>query len=260
MRTDKQKMYAQNLLAKAHLAATLIRESSINQDDIVYEIGPGTGRLTIELAKQAKKVITIEKDYSLYVKLKKKLTSYHNIVLYNDDFLSFKINEPVYKIFANVPFNITSAVMRRIFSGGNLPVETYLILQKEAAMKFTGTGKTTQVSVLIKPWFKLRIIRFFKRTDFCPMPEVDIVMLHIERREHSLISPLHKSIYDKFVKFGFGAWKKDLKLTYKNFFSHNQWKKLAHDLEFPVHTKPSELRFSQWLGLFEFFIRFRCRH
>ena len=112
----------------------------------------------------------------------------------------------------------------------------------------------------MKSMFKSRIIRFFKRVDFCPMPKVDIVMLHIERREHSLISPLHKSIYERFVKFGFAAWKKDLKLTYKNIFSHNQWKRLAHDLEFPVHAKPSELRFSQWLGLFEFYIRFKYRH
>jgi 23S rRNA (adenine-N6)-dimethyltransferase len=138
-------------------------------------------------------------------------------------------------------------------------MEMYLILQKEAAMKFTGTGKTTQVSVLLKPWFKLRIIRFFRRTDFCPMPRADVVMLHIERREYPLISPLDKSMYDRFIKFGFTSCKKDLKLTYKNIFSHNQWKRLTHDLELPVHAKPSELRLSQWLGLFEFFVRSKHR-
>jgi 23S rRNA (adenine-N6)-dimethyltransferase len=253
MRINKQKTYAQNFLAKAHLAATLVHESSVSLHDIVYEIGPGKGRLTIELAKQAKKVVAIEKDHRLYVALKDKFLIYHNVFLYNDDFLNFKINEPAYKIFANVPFNKTSAMMRQIVSSENPPIESYLILQREAAEKFTGTRKTTQFSILTKPRFKMKIIRSFKRTDFCPMPKVDVVMLYIKKRDYSLISPTDKSIYERFVKYGFTAWKKHLKLTYKRIYSHNQWKRLAHDLQFPVHAKPSELSFYQWLGLFEFY-------
>ncbi len=253
MSTNKQKVYAQNFLAKAHLAGTLVRESSINQHDIVYEIGPGKGRLTAELVKQAKKVIAIEKDHKLYVELKTKLLIYHNIILYNDDFLNVRLNEPVYKIFANVPFNTTSAVMRKIIYAQNPPVETYLIMQREAAEKFSGTEKTTRFSVLTKPCFNLKIIRAFKRTDFSPMPKVNIVMLHIEKRVHPLISSSDKSGYEKFVKYGFATWKKDLKSTYKKFFTHEQWKRLSHDLDFPVHAKPSELKFEQWLCLYEFF-------
>jgi 23S rRNA (adenine-N6)-dimethyltransferase len=144
--------------------------------------------------------------------------------------------------------------MRKIIDEEHPPVEAYLIMQKEAAERFTGAGKTTQVSVLAKPWFKLRIIRHFKRTDFCPMPKADVVMLHIEKTKHPLISPSQKSMYERFVKYGFAAWKKNLRSTYKKTFTNNQWKRLAHDLEFPVRAKPSELRFSQWLGLFEFLI------
>lgn len=253
MIVNNRKSLAQNFLAKSHLVASLLNESSISLDDIVYEIGPGTGRLTKELGKRAKKVIAIEKDCDLYMELKKKFELNDNIILYNADFLKFKIKESYYKVFANIPFNITSAVIRKIVYAANPPVEAYLILQKEAAEKFIGATKTTQFSVLVKPWFRLKIIRFFKRTDFSPVPSVDVVMLHIEKRTPSLISPIDIPIYERFIKCGFGAWRKNLKLNYRNIFSHNQWKRLSRDLEFSIRAKPSELRFRQWLDLFEFF-------
>lgn len=260
MIVNKRKSLAQNFLAKSHLAASLLDESSICLDDIVYEIGPGTGMLTKELAKRAKKVVAIEKDYDLYMKLQKRFELNGNIILYNADFLRFTIKESCYKLFASIPFNITSAVVRKIVCAANPPVEAYLILQKEAAEKFMGATKTTQFSVLIKPWFQLKIIRFFKRTDFSPVPKVDVVMLHIEKRTPCLISRIDIPIYERFIKCGFGAWKKNVKLNYRGIFSHKQWKKLSRDLDFSICAKPSELRFRQWLGLFEFFKENIYRH
>jgi len=260
MVVDNRRSLAQNFLAKSRLAASLVNNSSINWNDVVYEIGPGTGKLTKELCKRAKRVIAVEKDSNLFIKLKKKFALNDNIVLYNADFLKFNIAEARYKVFANIPFNITSAVVRKIVHASKPPVEAYLILQKDAAEKFIGAKKTTQFSVLVKPWFRLKIIRSFKRTDFLPVPNVDVVMLHIEKRIPALISPRDMPIYKKFIKRGFGAWRRDLKSNYKNIFSHNQWRRLSRDLVFSMQAKPSELRFRQWLGLFKFFKEKIYRH
>ncbi|MDH4211896.1 MAG: 23S ribosomal RNA methyltransferase Erm [candidate division WOR-3 bacterium] len=253
MATSNQKSLAQNFLAKRRLAVSLLNGSSIAMDDIVYEIGPGKGILTAELCKRAKKVIAIEKDHVLYLKLKKKFEFNDNIILYNADFLRFRIKESCYKVFANMPFNITSAAIRKILCAANSPADAYLIVQREAAEKFTGTPRTTQFSVLLKPHFRPKIIRRFKRTDFSPVPNVDVVMLHIEKRTSSLVSAADISAYEQFIKRGFGAWRKDLKSNYKHVFSHNQWKRLSRDLEFPIRAKPSEIQFRQWLGLFDFY-------
>jgi len=260
MIVDKKRSLAQNILAKAHLATSLVNDSSINSEDIVYEIGPGTGIITKELAERAKKVVAIEKDSKLYIKLKKKFGGTGNITLFNADFLKFRISEAHYKIFANIPFNITSAVIRKAVYALNPPVEAYLIVQREAAEKFIGATKTTQFSVLVRPWFRLKIIRFFERTDFSPVPNVDVVMLYITKRTPYLIPKTEIAIYERFIKLGFGAWRKNLKLNYKGIFSYNQWKRLSRDLEFSVRVKPSELRFRQWLGLFEFFKRKLCKY
>jgi 23S rRNA (adenine-N6)-dimethyltransferase len=253
MRTNKQKAYAQNFLAKAHLAARLVNESSVNPCDIVYEIGPGKGLLTKKLAMRAKKVIAIEKDRSLYVKLTKKFFGYRSVILHNTDFPKFKIREPHYKVFANIPFNITAAIIRKLLFGANPPIEAYLVIQKEAAEKFTGATKTTEFSVLAKPWFMLTIVKSLKRTDFSPVPSVDVVLMHIEKRNTCMIPASESLLYTKFVKCGFGAWRKDLKANFRKCFTHRQWKRLSHDLTFPIHAKPSELKFEQWLHLYEFF-------
>jgi 23S rRNA (adenine-N6)-dimethyltransferase len=260
MSVNKRKSLAQNFLAKSHLAVLLLNASSVMPDDIVYEIGPGTGMLTKELGKMAKRVIAVEKDPELYMKLKKKFLLNDSIILHNADFLQFRIKESYYKVFANVPFNITSAIIRKIIYATNPPVEAYLIVQKEAAERFIGISKTTQSSVLVKPWFSVKTIWSFKRTDFSPVPNVDVVMLYIGKRVPSLISARDRPIYERFIKYGFSAWRKDLKLNYKNIFSHNQWKRLSRDLDFSVHAKPSELRFRQWLGLFELFKRNMYRY
>jgi len=249
----KRKSLAQNFITKYRLVDSLLTESSINSNDIVYEIGPGTGMLTKALAKKAKKVIAIEKDHDLYMRLKKKFEHDHNIILHNVDFLRFRIRDSRYKVYANIPFNITSAVMRKFAYAESPPREAYLIMQEEAAEKFSGMPKTTQFSVLAKPWFRLRVIKSFRRTDFSPVPKVDVVMLHMEKRIPPLVSQKDMPAYERFITCGFGAWRKNVKQNYKNTFTYAQWKRLSRDLAFPFHVKPSELRFRQWLGLFEFF-------
>lgn len=255
MATSKQKSLAQNFLAKRHLAATLVQESSISPEDIVYEIGPGKGIITKELVTRARRVVAIEKDRLLYRELKEKFEGTDNLALHNADFLRFKITDNRYKVFANVPFNITAAIIRNLLYVSNPPDEAYLIVQKEAAEKFVGTPKTSQFSVLIKPWFRLQIVRAFRKTDFSPIPKVDVVMLHIQKRTPPLISSSDIPIYEEFVKYGYSKWRKNLKSNYKHVFTHRQWKRLSHDLEFPMHAQPSDIRFNQWLGLYEFYKR-----
>lgn len=255
MLANNRKSLAQNFLTKSHLAATLLHESSISFDDTVYEIGPGKGRLTQELGKRAKKVIAIEKDYGLYKKLKKKFALSDNITLYNADFLKFKIPGSNYKVFANIPFNITSAIMRKILYGENPPDEAYLIMQKEAAERFSGEHKETQFSILAKPWFRFNITRKLKPPDFDPMPKVDIVLLRVQKRVRPLVSSENAIAYQGFVKHGFGAWKKHLRAAYKRIFTYVQWRKLSRELLFPLKATATQLTFEQWLGLYNFFLK-----
>ncbi|MBX3004592.1 MAG: 23S ribosomal RNA methyltransferase Erm [Anaerolineales bacterium] len=249
----KRILYAQNYLKSASLVKTLVAQSSIGREDTVYEIGPGNGIITAELAKIARKVIAIELDENLVKRLTNQFTGSTNIEIVQGNFIDFQIPDEKYKVFANLPFNITAETVRKLLYARNPPIDAYLILQKEAAGKFSGSPRESEFSVLAKPWFSLQELWSFKKSDFVPAPAVDVVLLHIRRREISLIKNEEAKQYTRFVKFGFGAWKKDLKTAFKSVFTYEQWKRLSRDNRFNIDAKPTDLIFDQWLAIYQFF-------
>lgn len=250
----KRIQFAQNFLKSRSLVERLILKTSINGSDTVYEIGPGDGIITQELARKAAKVIAIEIDQNLVDGLRESLKEHKNIEIHHGDFLDYIITSHKYKIFSNIPFNITSDIVRKILYSPSPAIDSYLIMQKEAASKFSGYPTETEFSVLAKPWFTFETIWDFQRTDFIPIPAVDVVLLHIKERNTPLVIQENAGIYKRFVKFGFGAWKKDLKTAYKDIFSYEQWKRLSRDNDFPIKATPTQLSFEQWIKVFEYFL------
>ena len=252
-KSNKQILLAQNFLRSSKLVRSLLDTSSIGSRDIVYEIGPGRGIITAELAPIAHKVIAIEKDRTLARQLCQRFQDVDNVQIIANDFLMYHICDREYKIFANIPYNITASIVRKIFYAAPVPSEAYLIMQKEAAEKFSGRPHETQFSVLAKPLFDIQIIRELRRTDFEPVPKADSVLLHIKKRPSALVRKEDAFLYHSFVCYGFGTWKNSLKLIFKPVFTYQQWKHLSKNLHFPLNATPSDLTFEQWLGLFECF-------
>lgn len=244
---------AQNFLRNPSLVRCLVKTSAIGPADIVYEIGPGRGIITAELARTAKKVIAVEKDAKLVRHLRERFQSVENVEIIEKDFLRFPIAEREYKIFANIPYNITANIVRKILYVPPAPSEAYLILQKEAAKKFSGSPNETLFSVLAKPFFEFRILSCLKKTDFEPVPNVDSVLLHIKRRARQLLQREDEALYRDFVSYGFCRWKNYLRLAFKDVFTYKQWKRLSRDLQFPLKVTPTQLNFEQWLGLYQGF-------
>ena len=125
----------------------------------------------------------------------------------------------------------------------------------EISQKFAGSPNETQFSTLVKPWFDLQIICAFQREDFDPIPNVEAVFLQIKKRGPPLIAAQDAILYQKFVQYGFGGWKKSLRLTYKPIFTYQQWKRLSAELRFAEEATPTQLTFEQWLGLFACFVQ-----
>ena len=243
---------AQNFFRDRQLVGAIVGASSIGPEDTVYEVGPGKGIVTSELARHAGQVVAVEKDPVLAARLRRRFRRAGNVRIVAGDFARYRIPVHRYRMFANLPFNITALVVKRILFGRNPPVEAHLVVQKEAAERFSGSQAGTEVSVLAGPWFLVRTVREFRRTDFEPAPGKDAVLLHIARRRDPLVGSRYAGAYRRFVRHGFEAWRRDLRTAYRRVFTCRQWKRLSSDLSFPVRARPSELRFEQWLGLFEF--------
>lgn len=114
-KSNKQIFLAQNFLRSSKLVRSLLDTSSIGSRDIVYEIGPGRGIITAELAQIAHKVIAIEKDPTLARQLCQRFQDVDNVQIIAHDFLMYHIYEREYKIFASIPYNITASIVRKIF-------------------------------------------------------------------------------------------------------------------------------------------------
>ena len=250
-RLSKQISLAQNFLKNPELVRRLVKTSAIGSADTVYEIGAGRGIITAELARTAKKVIAVEKDAKLVRHLRGRFESVENVEIIEKDFLQFSITEREYKIFANFPYNITASIVRKVLYAPTAPSEAYLILQKEAAKKFSGSPNETLFSILAKPFFEFQIVSSLKRTDFEPVPNVDSVLLHIKRRARQLLQREDEALYRDFVSYGFCRWKNNLRLAFKNVFTYKQWKRLARDLNFPLNVTPTQLSLEQWMGLYQ---------
>ncbi len=258
-RQHRQICLAQNFLRSPKLARRLVGMSTIGPRDTVYEIGPGKGIITTALAGVAGHVIAIEKDPDLVRCLRERFRLFHNVEIVEKDFLAYSFrtqrgNDVLEsKIFASIPYNITAQVLRKILYERSNLGEAFLILQKEAAQKFSGSPRETLFSILAKPFFEFQIQSQLRRTDFCPVPNVDSVFLSIKRRNRPLIETQDVASYREFVRYGFGRWKPNLRLAFKKVFTYKQWKRLAHDLDFPLTATPTELSFEQWLGLYHGF-------
>lgn len=246
---------SQNFLKDFRLIESLVLNVALTRDDTVFEIGPGHGIITQALANVCHKVVAIEVDPQLAALLKQQFTEIDNVEIINTDVLKFQFPATSYKIFSNIPFNITADILRKLLYADNPPSRAYLIIQREAAEKYSGSRKESQASILLKPWYKFNIAHEFERSDFEPVPSVEVVLLDIEKLEQPLVDSADSELYRQFVTYGFGRQKASLGKNFKNVFTHLQWKRLAQDFKFNLNAGPTDISFEQWYNIFQFFIR-----
>lgn len=165
--------YSQNFLVNKKLVERLISKSNIDVTDYVIEIGPGKGIITDVLSQHAGEVVAVEYDQELYNNLVR-YHSHDNVTYIFGDFLKYKL--PLnrrYKIFSNIPFQITADIIRKLTDDVNPPSDINIIIQREAAKKNCGIPLQKYEgfrAAIIKAQYKVEITHSFKRSDFFPSP------------------------------------------------------------------------------------------
>lgn len=248
--------YSQNFLKDSNLVDNLIQNASITRDDLVLEIGSGKGVITEELSKYCKSVIAIEADPALADGLIQKFHRDSNIQVVQTNFLVWDLPRVPYKVFSNIPFNITADIIRKLLRASNPPNDVYLIMQKESAVKYSGVpyGKETLFSTSIKPWYELSIEYDFKRSDFNPQPRVDVVLLHIHRRHEPLVQREQTMLYKDFISYAYNRSIPNLQVGLRNVFTSNQFAVVTRNLHVSNSVTPTQLTFDQWIALFQAFV------
>jgi 23S rRNA (adenine-N6)-dimethyltransferase len=199
--------YSQVFLRSPRLVAELIGHSDIKKSDLVLDIGAGTGVITSVLAGRCKQVYAIEPEPRAADTLRKNTAGYGNVKVTQGSFLDYPLPPGGYKVFANIPFHLSSPIVKRLTEAANPPKSIYLIVQKQFANKLLANDRhfTSQLGAIVAPWWKVRIRKPLRKTDFTPPPAVDTVLLEIKRRTEPLVPAAHAARYHAFIKQSFEA-------------------------------------------------------
>ncbi|RWZ78884.1 MAG: methyltransferase domain-containing protein [Candidatus Microsaccharimonas sossegonensis] len=231
--------YSQHNLRGQDFIRELIGHTNLKVSDIVYDIGAGTGAITAALASKVLHVYAIEFEPIAAAKLRKNMRGYENVTVKDGNFLEMKLPNGGYKIFANIPFHLSSLIVHKITEDKNPPSTAYLIVQKQFANKLLPNydGFTGALGMMIGPTFGVRIRRPLKRSDYTPPPAVDTVLIEIKKREEPFI-PLHQmASYRTFIERCFAD---------PEFFAKTPQAKIG----LRKGIKPSEMKLDQWVQLF----------
>lgn len=176
---------SQHFFRSPKLALFLIGHSNIKKRDVVLDIGAGSGVITSALAKRCKKVVAIEADHETAEKLRKNMQKFDNVEVVECDFMDYRLPEGEYKIFANPPFHLSSAILHKLDEAQNPPKAIYLILQKQFALKLLNTDRhyTSQLGKQLFVHYEPRIRLPLKPEYFTPPPAVPTVLLELRRRQ-----------------------------------------------------------------------------
>lgn len=192
---------SQNFLTSARVIDGLLRLTTITRADHVWEIGAGKDHITRQLLKTAGRVTAVEIDPALYRRLAGQMAAEKDLHLIHGDFLRTPLPQSKpYKVFANIPFHLTSAIVKKLTTAPCPPTEAWLIMERGAAMRFAGRPGETLSSVLVKPYFHVRIAKHLRRENFHPMPSVDIAVLHLKRKDAPDLSPERRTAFEAFVR------------------------------------------------------------
>jgi 16S rRNA (adenine1518-N6/adenine1519-N6)-dimethyltransferase len=216
-----KKGLGQNFLIDSEILEAIVNAADLKREDTVIEVGPGSGILTAELAKRAGWVIAIELDAEMADVLEKTL-SYDNVVIINEDVLGTDPSEVLkgklphvpqgmqhYKVVANLPYYITSPVIRHFLEAKVKPEMMVVMVQKEVAEAIlAGPGKMSLLSIGVQFYGRPSLVTIVPAASFFPAPEVDSAVIKIEVFDKPPVEVSDTEGFFRLARAGFAAPRK----------------------------------------------------
>ena len=211
-----RKRLGQNFLQDTYALERIVEAASILPSDTVLEIGPGLGSLTRYLAAVAKIVIAVELDERLFPALQAVVAPYDNLRLVHGDILESDpaelVGEPDYLVVANIPYYITSALIRHLLEKDSRPRRLLLTVQKEVANRIcAGPGAMSLLSLSVQVYGDPSVAAHIPARAFYPPPNVDSAILRIDVFPKPAIPQAQLESFFQLIRAGFSQKRKTLR-------------------------------------------------
>ena len=208
-----KKSLGQHWLKDEATLEAICEAANLKKTDTVLEIGPGLGDLTRQLVKQAGRVVAVEFDESLALGLGEAVPA-PNLDIVHQDILKFDLTSlpAVYKVVANIPYYLTSNLLRALSESANPPLEMTLLVQKEVAERVAaGAGQMSLLAVSVQLYYQPKLGPVVAAELFEPPPKVDSQVVILKQRPKPLFKDLDAGLFFRIVKAGFAGRRKKLR-------------------------------------------------
>ena len=221
-----KKSLGQNFLKDKNIIDKIIDAPNIEKENLVVEIGPGSGALSIELVKKFDRLLMYEIDTRLKEILFDKLKDYNNYEIIFDDFLNRDILTDIKKydynnlyIVANLPYYVTTPIIMKVIKD-KLPInEMVIMIQKEVADRFNaapGSREYGQITVLLQYFFEISKVCNVSKNAFMPKPKVDSSVIRMKKRDDILYLK-DFNYFEKIIRDSFRFKRKTIKNNLKDY-------------------------------------------
>jgi len=213
-----KKSLGQNFLVDPNGLNKVVQAAKVSSEDTVLEIGAGLGSLTYLLAQQSRQVVAVELDTRLIASLREALAGFTNVTICEGDMLKLSpdvlIDAERYVVVANIPYYITSALIRHLLEANHKPTRMVLTVQQEVAERILARdGKMSLLALSVQVYGKPELKARIPAGCFYPPPEVDSAVLSIELYEEPLVPSGSLDLFFKLAHAGFAQKRKTLRNT-----------------------------------------------
>lgn len=262
----------QNFLIDLNLMRLLLDTAHIGEQDVVLEVGTGTGSFTEGLAERCGRVITVEYDNTLYAIAKKQLETFKNVVPFNMDVLENKhtiqheILDAVEQarqfypgrllLVANLPYNVGSSVMANLITGPVIADAMYVTIQKEVADRMAATSNHDEygtLSILMAATGSVRYLRKLPPSVFWPKPQVESAMVSYQRNPVK-VAEIHdmqtfREVIALFMSHRRKMLKACVKFTQDDLENVRRWNDIFDEAFVDPHKRPEEITPIQYIAI-----------
>lgn len=206
----------QHFLTDDRVLRRIVAAAEVDRSDTVLEIGAGLGHLTAQLAEAAGQVVAVEVDRRLAGPLQERLAGYNNVCLVMGDILELDpatlMGGQPYKVVANLPYAITSAVLRHLLEADRPPERMVVTVQREVAERIVARGgRMSLLAVSVQFYGRPQLLFRLKPGLFSPPPEVESAAVRIDRHACPPIEVSDVSTFFRIVRAGFSQPRKQLR-------------------------------------------------
>jgi len=251
-----EKSLGQNFLTDPAILNKILRIADVGANDSVLEIGAGLGHLTAVLAQSAREVTAVEIDSRFIPVLEELLATYPNVRLIQGDILQLDPKDLIetsdYLVVANIPYYITSRIIRNLLESERVPRSIVLTIQHEVAKRICAkSGKLSLLALSVRMYGEPNLEARIPAGAFYPVPKVDSAVVKIDLHRQPLLPDQQRSKFFEIVKAGFTHNRKTLRnsLSKGLGWPTDRTEKMLREADIDPRRRAETIKLEEWLEL-----------